>query len=394
MPWRAVTDSTLVLGTMVGATLAVVALCGVRPRICMALSTVLYFGYTIACRTFLSFQWDNLLIECGMLASFLPTDRPAPAAHLLFRLLTFKLYFESGIAKWQSEIEDWHDGSAMAFYYETAPLPTALAWYAHNLPAWWHAFESRTTLVLELVLPFAIFGPRKARLAVAIVFTAFQLIDIATANYGFFCFLAAILHLFLLEDRDLPRKLQEASVEVPRRWTKLWPAGVGVYAVLSLLGGLRAFTDVSVSTPIDHLRVVNTYHLFASITRERIEPELALQLRDGTWQTMEMWHKAGDPARRPGWVAPHQPRLDFQLWFFGLGFRGRPPSYVMALLTRACREPDVIQSLFRQPLPRDPQVVRLSFHQYKFTTSDERARTGAWWTRTLVDATPAIPCDR
>src|SRR5256885_8382782 len=44
-------------------------------------------------------------------------------AHLLLRVLLFKLYFESGIAKWQSGLHDWHDGSAMTFYYETAPLP-------------------------------------------------------------------------------------------------------------------------------------------------------------------------------------------------------------------------------------------------------------------------------
>jgi hypothetical protein len=41
----------------------------------------------------------------------------------------------------------------MTFYYETAPLPTALACYAHNLPVWWHHLESRATLVLELLMP-------------------------------------------------------------------------------------------------------------------------------------------------------------------------------------------------------------------------------------------------
>ena len=108
---------------------------------------------------FLGFQWDNLLLECGLLAAFLPARRPAVSMHFLFRALLFKLYFESGIAKWQSPLHDWQDGSAMTFYYETAPLPTALAWYAHHLPRWWHQFESRATLVLELGVPFAAFRP-------------------------------------------------------------------------------------------------------------------------------------------------------------------------------------------------------------------------------------------
>ena len=91
--------------------------------------------------------------------SFRPT-RPAPLVHFLFRLVLFKLYFESGVAKWQSDLGDWQDGSAMTYYYETAPLPTWLAFTAHHLPVWWHHLESRATLALELAVPFLIFGPR------------------------------------------------------------------------------------------------------------------------------------------------------------------------------------------------------------------------------------------
>ena len=83
------------------------ALVGLWPRVCFALSTALYLSYATVGRDFLSFQWDNLLLECGLLAAFLPAGRrasPAPLVHLLFRLVLFKLYFESGIAKWQSPI--------------------------------------------------------------------------------------------------------------------------------------------------------------------------------------------------------------------------------------------------------------------------------------------------
>ena len=142
----------LVGGTVVGAALALAALCGLWPRLCFALSTALYLSYATVGRDFLSFQWDNLLLECGFLAA-LPagaTRSPAPLVHFLFRLVLFKLYFESGIAKWQSNLGDWQDGSAMTYYYETAPLPTWLAFTAHHLPVWWHHLESRATLALEL----------------------------------------------------------------------------------------------------------------------------------------------------------------------------------------------------------------------------------------------------
>jgi hypothetical protein len=198
-------DGALVAGIAVGVGLSLAALLGLRRRLCVGLSTVLYLSYVVAGRVFLGFQWDNLLLECGLLAVFLPTTRRAPVAHFLFRALLFKLYFESGLAKWQSPLGDWQDGSAMTYYYETAPLPTALAFYAHNLPTWWHHLESRATLVLELVVPFAIFGPRRARLATAAALTGFQAVNALTANYGFFCYLATALHVFLLDDGDLAR---------------------------------------------------------------------------------------------------------------------------------------------------------------------------------------------
>ena len=136
LAWWFHADGALTAGVVLGVLLSLGALGGVARRLCFALSTLLYLSYVFVARDFLSFQWDNLLLECGFLAVFPHTDAPAPIAHFLFRLVLFKLYVESGIAKWQSPIRDWHDGSAMTYYYETSPLPTWLAWYAHHLPVW------------------------------------------------------------------------------------------------------------------------------------------------------------------------------------------------------------------------------------------------------------------
>jgi hypothetical protein len=410
--WQALaTDPVLLGGTIAGAVLALVALAGVRPRLCFALSTILYLGYAAACRTFLAFQWDNLLLECGLLAVFLPGDRPAPVAHLLFRLLLFKLYFESGLAKWQSPLHDWQDGSAMTFYYETAPLPTALAWTAHNLPVWWHHLESRATLILELLVPFAFFGPRRARLMAAGALTAFQLGNAATANYGFFCHLACALHLFLLDDRDLarlaawlpPRATQRAPEDRRARFSRVLPAlpfvGLGAWSLLSLLSAAVHFSDggpwlealLPLRARVEPLRLVNSYHLFASITRERVEPQLEVE-SGGVWRPLSLLHKPGEPLRRPDFVAPHQPRVDFQLWFHGLRPQHQPP-YLMMLLDRLCRDPTAVAPLFRERPPA-ADSVRVSYYLYRFTSRAERRATGAWWNRTLVHVTPAVPCDK
>ena len=450
LAWWFNADGALTAGVVLGVLLSTGALFGFARRLCFALSTLLYLSFVTVTRDFLSFQWDNLLIECGFLAAFLRTDRPAPVAHFVFRLVLFKLYFESGIAKWGSPLRDWHDGSAMTHYYETAPLPTWLAYHAHHFPAWWHHFESRATLVLELAIPFGIFGPRTLRLFTFVAFTLFQIVNAATANYGFFCYLAVVLGVFLLDDADVERaraRVARATRFVPatvrglgaglariarkiprpalpplllptapsaanaRKWAAV--AGAGLFALVSVADANVHFGQPAPALAFVNpllelnwrLRAVNSYHLFASITRERIEPEFQtlaagpVQEReapgdndDGAWTAQHLRHKPGDVARAPDFVAPHQPRVDFRLWFYGLAFQRRQPAYVSALLERLCTEPEVVQPLFRAPLPSHPAAVRLVFWQYQFTTPVEKRATGAWWRRTRLATMRAVPC--
>jgi len=416
-------DGVLLAGVVAGVGLALIALLGVVPRACAALQVVLYLGYALGCRSFLTFQWDNLLLEATFLAAFLPANRPAPLVHFLFRALVFKLYFESGLAKWQSPLGDWRDGSAMTYYFQTAPLPTRLAWYAHHLPAAWHHFESRATLVLELLVPLAIFGPRRARLAAAALFTGFQLVNAATANYGFFCHLSVCLHVFLLDEGDVTRAagwlrghlpvLRWAGA--PGRWIGRSPGpslpprlrGVLGWAVLvgwvgiSSIEALFHFGAPGVLAeplgPVIELsetyRLINAYHLFAAVTRERIEPEFQVQSQGSdAWTPLVFKYKPGPVDRPPPFVAPHQPRVDFLLWFYGLSFARRQPGYVSALLGRLCEDPAVVAPLFAQPPPPDIRSVRLAFWDYGFTSAEQRRATGAWWSRHLLQTSAQVRC--
>lgn len=416
-------DGVLVAGVVAGVALAVVALAGVLPRACAALQVVLYLGYALACRAFLTFQWDNLLLEAAFLAAFLPADRRAPLAHFLFRALIFKLYFESGLAKWQSPLGDWRDGSAMTYYYQTAPLPTRLAWYAHHLPAAWHHFESRATLVLELLVPLAVFGPRKARLSAAALLTGFQLVNAATANYGFFCHLSVCLHVFLLDDADVTRVKAWLGARLPAvpwaaamaRWRSRprWPElprrarrplawlGGALWAGVSLTDALFNFAPpgaqpealIPVVEAAEAYRLINTYHLFAAVTRDRIEPDFQVQAGDSNdWTPLVFKYKAGPVDRPPPFVAPHQPRVDFLLWFYGLSFARRQPGYVSALLGLLCEDPAAVAPLFSRPPPADIRSVRLAFWDYRFTTADQRRDTGAWWVRQLLQTSAPIRC--
>jgi lipase maturation factor 1 len=428
-------DAALVGGIWVGLALAVLWLLGVAPRLMAALSALLYLSYATAAREFLWFQWDSMLIEAGILAAMLPRDREAPLAHLALRLLLFKVYFESGLAKWTSPVADWESGTAMVHYYETAPLPGPLAWTAHHLPLWWHYLESRAVLVLETALPFLFFLGRRPRRVAAVLFSGFMVADILTANYGFFCYLTLVLHLLLFDDRDLERsrdwlaarapatlgRLRQCLARLPRPLGRLRqrlarlpralaglgprlararrPAAIALVIIYVSLSALEAAATIYGYRGADAIRrhhvrwrVFNSYHLFASVTVDRFEP--IFETFDGQrWTEHHLRYKPGAPGERPGQLLPHLPRVDFRLWFYGLSFvQARPPAYVSTLLERLCHDPDAVASLFARPLPAAPEAVRVSFQRYRFTTGAQRESTGAFWQREPFSALPPRPC--
>jgi hypothetical protein len=147
-------------------------------------------------------------------------------------------------------------------------------------------------------------------------------------------------------------------------------------------------------TPLQSFRVANNYHLFTQITRDRVEPEFQLLTHDdGRWQSLEMHYKPGSVHRSPRWATPHQPRVDFLLWFYGLSFRQRTPEYVSRLVDRLCHDPAAMAPLFLESLPSAPHAIRIEFWRYHFTTVKERRDAGAWWKRTSLGSTVPTICE-
>jgi hypothetical protein len=105
-----------------------------------------------------------------------------------------------------------------------------------------------------------------------------------------------------------------------------------------------------------------------------------------------MQYKPGPVDRPPRWATPHQPRVDFLLWFYGLSFRQQTPEYVSQLLDRLCHDPGAMAPLFVESLPSAPYAVRIEFWRYHFTTAEERRATGAWWKRASLGSLPPMIC--
>lgn len=422
--WLAPSDAALRICLWTGMALAVMLASGFLPLIAAAGLWVLYLSATTVGQIFWNYQWDNLLLEAGFLAIFaapwrvrmrwLAPDEPPRIIVLLFHWLMFRLMFLSGYVKWASGDEAWRNLTALTYHYWTQPLPLPTAWYVHQLPIWFHKLSCALVFVVELVCPFLIWFGDRARMVAAISFIALMALIAATGNYTFFNLLAAVLSLWLIRDqigaallsrvpgrfgRWLARAFRREAPSPewrPLRVARHAAAAVAAAFVLVTSGVLFvAAVGGGADWPrwIESLvrftapfRSVNNYGLFAVMTKTR--PEIILE---GTWDG-QLWipyefrWKPGEPDMRPRLAAPHQPRLDWQMWFAALG-KLEGNRWLINLMIRLLEnEPDVLRLLAFNPFEQRPPVaIRAVRYEYRFATPAERSQGKVWWMRKYKD---------
>src|SRR5437763_1149308 len=132
----------------------------------------------------------------------------------LLKFLLFKLMFMSGVVKltsgdncwgWINHSFHWSALTALDYHYWTQPLPTVFAWFADKHPEWFKKFSVAFCLVVEIIVPFFIWAPRRPRLIAAGLLIFLQLAIAITGNYCFFNLLTIALCLLLIDDASLRR---------------------------------------------------------------------------------------------------------------------------------------------------------------------------------------------
>ncbi len=381
--WFGSSDAALTGVCYAGILLSLMLLGGLSWRPVLAALYLLYLSFSSVGQEFLSFQWDALLVETGFLALFLGRSR-LPV--LMFRWLLFRLMFLSGAVKLLSHDPSWRSLTALNFHYFTQPLPTPVAWYLQQAPPWFQTISTLFVFVVELGLPVLIFFPRRIRRLAAAGFITLQLLIALSGNYAFFNLLALSLCLFLFDDRALFGPRAAAPPAAPSPLAVRAAAAVLLSLGLALMAGtFFNFRPVLIESGVQTLapfEIVNPYGLFAVMTTRRLE--IVVQGSDDgvNWKDYRFRYKPGDPLRRPAWVAPHQPRLDWQMWFAALGdYRGSP--WFVALLRRLLQGSPPVLALFESnPFPvAPPRYVRALAYEYRFTNWAQRRSTGAWWAR-------------
>jgi len=389
-------------GALAGLCLAA----GFLPAVSAAAAWALYLSVAIAGQVFLEFQWDFLLLEAGLLAILLVSPRKlrfgaglaaSPVALWLLRWLLFRLMFSSGWVKLASGDPNWRHLSALRFHYETQPLPPWTAWFMHELPASFQTASALFLFFVELVVPFLFFAPRRLRVFACAMTVLLQALIAATGNYAFFNLLTVALAVLLLDDQSLPERWAAAAgsaASAPRPWPRWVLAPVAGVALFASIIEFSATLDRSLALPapvvaavrrLGALRSFNGYGLFMVMTTAR--PEIVVEgSGDGVaWRPYEFRWKPGDTSRRPRFVAPHQPRLDWQMWFAALG-EYEENLWLGAFLERLLQGgPEVEALLAGNPFPgAPPRYVRAMLYDYRFTDAAERRKTGAWWSRRLL----------
>ena len=430
--WLSATDTSLKAQCAAGTCLAILVMFGVAPAPCLFLLWLVYLSLATVSREFLSFQWDFLLLETGFLAIFFAPLRlfprrpspPGPSRIVLWllRWLLFRLMLGSGLVKLLSGDPTWRNLTALKYHYETQPLPTWIGWYAHQLPAGAQRASTFLLFVVELALPFLLFAPRRLRRIPCVGFLLLQILIMLTGNYCFFNLLSILLCLVLLDDvtvlslvpsrwRGLlacPSRVESSAptsaitgcgipsqppwiVRSSRRWPIQVTFPLMVVAVLvpaMQFGGLLRIRVpwpgpvVALYNWVSPLRSFNNYGLFAVMTTNRLEI-IVQGSNDGIhWLDYEFKYKPSELKGRPGFVEPHQPRLDWQMWFAALGDYRQNLWFVEFCARLLNGSPEVLGLLGRNPFPtRPPRYIRAVVYQYHFSDIATRKRTGQWWRR-------------
>jgi len=262
------------------------------------------------------------------------------------------------------------------------------------------------TFIVELGAPWFCFWPRWGRYMAGALIISFQLTLIVSGNLSFFNWLTILPALACFDDRVwrwiLPTFLKSYAVEAqlaarPSRGMNgmVW-AVTALVAILSIQPALNLLgmhfdkngnlvDGQAMNTSYDPLHLVNSYGAFGSVGRER--PVIIFEGSDSAdpdtatdWKEYPYVGSPWDPARRPPFIAPYQPHLDWQLWFAAMAdYRDYP--WTLNLVWKMLHNDPATLGLFAgNPFPNQPpRYVRAILYTYHFARPGNPGHV--WWTR-------------
>ena len=404
--WLTSSDTAFQVAGYAGLGLSLLVLLGFANVPILVALWALYMSFVHAGQIFYGYGWETLLLETGFLAIFLcplwppgPFPRSSPPSGVvivLLRWLIFRVMLGAGLIKLRGD-PCWRDLTCLVFHYETQPNPNPLSWWFHQLPPWFHELEALFNHLVELVAPFFVFGPRRARQLAGGLIVLFQALLILSGNLSFLNWLTLVPALACFDDallgRFLPARWREGLAQRVAGAAEAKARGLACYALAAIVALLSVNPVMNMLSPgqlmntsFDPFDLVNTYGAFGSIGRERYEIVLEGTADDpkdpgARWQEYDFACKPGRTSRRPCWISPYHHRLDWQMWF--LAMPGAPTDAWFVHLVAKLLEGDVkARSLLARGPFEDhpPRAIRALYYRYEMTRLGEP--TPDFWKRT------------
>ena len=413
--WFGISDRALTIFAWTGLVLSLVVLAGYANAVILTILWAMYMSIVHIGQIWYGYGWETQLLETGFLSIFLcplidprpfPKRPPPILAIWLFRWLGFRIMVGAGLIKMRGDT-CWRDLTCMYYHYETQPLPNPISRYLHFAPHWFHKVETAWNHFIELVVPWFSFGPRRARHIAGVLLISFQVLLIVSGNLSFLNYLTIIPFLACLDDSFWRKILPSAVVRRADRGVtepELSLLQTGVAVVLTFLVAWLSIAPITnlvsdrqvMNTSFDPLDLVNSYGAFGIVGRERNEI-----IFEGTndqmisvytqWRPYEFKAKPGDPDRAPPFVAPYQPRIDWQIWFAAMASPAEYPWTFHFEWRLLHNDAGTLSLLANNPFPdRPPHYIRARLYRYHFKPPGQKG----WWTREPVgEWLPALSVD-
>jgi hypothetical protein len=400
--WFGISDQALTIFAWTGFALSLVVLAGYANAIIVAILWAMYMSIVHIGQIWYGYGWETQLLETGFLSIFLCPlldvrpfpKRPPPILVLwLFRWLGFRIMIGAGLIKLRGD-PCWRDLTCMYYHYETQPIPNPISRYLHFAPHLFHKVETAWNHFIELVVPWFSFGPRVARHIAGILLISFQILLIISGNLSFLNYVTIIPFLACLDDTFWRRILPQALVRNAERAAdepELSRLQLGVAIALFALVAYLSIDPISnlisrrqmMNTSFGAFDLVNSYGAFGVVGRERDEiifegTDDAFIRGDTQWKPYEFKAKPGDPNRAPPFIAPYQPRIDWQIWFAAMASPADYPWTLHFIWRLLHNDLGTLTLLANNPFPNSPpHYIRARLYRYHFAPLGEKA----WWTR-------------
>ena len=365
---------------------------------------LLYLSIVNVGQKFFGFGWESMLLEAGFFTAFLGPTRMQPTIVpiVIVRWMLFRTEVGAGLIKLRHD-PCWRNLTCLYYHYETQPLPNPLSWYFHWIPKPMHRFSALVSHFVQVIVPFALFAPQPIAAIAGGLIILHQLVLIVSGNYSWLNWLTVILGLSAFSDHVLAFAMllhAPALVVRPVGFDVLLYLLAAATVLLSIQPTLNLISpNQAMNLSYNPMHLVGAYGAFGNVGRERYEIVI-----EGTgnhvitpatkWREYVFKGKPGDPMRMPRQVAPYHLRLDWLIWFlpFSVVMTGggiRVPGYSRWFLRFIQRllagDQDILRLMGKNPFADHPPIfIRALFYQYRYTTAEEKRRTGAWWDRKVL----------